>query len=192
MSCLFNIVQDIIRVNAAHECKPKYRPVYWNCHDIGVFFAYLATSGQTRLDLTQRLVRQFLSAKLRFQRIVNTTSSASRTLLSQLMNILKGAAYIPVTIAAPVIGTPLLTRKMYRELESWLYAECLIDSVIVDRMNCICVLRQRFSSLHNLRPPSEWEDHEKSYEWLRNFRTKWWFYFLFPSLLITNMHSELY
>jgi hypothetical protein len=179
-------VQDIIRVNAAHHHKPKYRPVYWNCHDIGVLFSYLATSGQIRLDLTQRLLRQFLSAKLQSQRLLNTASSTSLVLLSQLMSILEGAAYIPATLVAPVVGAPLLTRKVYREIQSWLHVQCMIDRAIVDRMDCVCVLRERFPSLHYLTPPFDWENHERSYEWLRNLQGKWWFYVLFPSLHSTS------
>ncbi|KAI7776956.1 hypothetical protein LA080_004250 [Diaporthe eres] len=71
---LDNLLRELLRVNRNMSSRPAYRPLYWNCHDIGCRFAYLAIGGDADISLIQHLSGIFERAKFRAQGILSSAT----------------------------------------------------------------------------------------------------------------------
>ncbi len=90
-------VQDLIRVDGTLDSKSRYKPLYWNCHDIGCRFAYLAATPDANLSLLRELSGRFERAKFATQRTLDTV------VMSAQMELDRYSLYAtPTTTSVPV------------------------------------------------------------------------------------------
>lgn len=78
-------IQGLVRTNLERDDKPRYHTMDWNCHDVGIRLAYLATSGNGPLEIILKLLRSLKSNK-------DLTRAVSY-----------GAIFVPVAIFVPGI-----------------------------------------------------------------------------------------
>jgi len=55
-----------MRVNRAPDVQPPYRPIFWNCQDIAVRLALLATEHDNTIPLIRRISNAVVAAKRDF------------------------------------------------------------------------------------------------------------------------------
>jgi hypothetical protein len=137
------LVQNIIRVDAALDKKPRYRPIYWNCHDIAVRFAFLATAGYASFELAKMLSKLFERTKFNFQK-------TSNILIPHASSFAFDTAFGLAGVAFPPLGTVTLAQKVIRNGTIIAQQQIMTYSALMDRKSWVDTLEQRFPRLLGL------------------------------------------
>ena len=176
-------MQELIRVGANLDEKPAYRPIYWNCHDIGCRLAFLAAipgSDLTRLsNLSGTFERAKFSVQISVDSITSTATSWAETGVRQLESYNRMPLQVPHPLPMP--HEALALRMLYSGFKSAWRSIKISDNIkdmvrraIYDRHLWAGTLNQRFPNLQLLNDVThhEWDLHTPKLFW-ESFRSLW-------------------
>jgi hypothetical protein len=166
-------VQELLRVDSGLDCRPKYRHIYWNCRDICVRFAFLATEHYASLALAQTLSRLFESAKFEFQKGANFWSSNA---IWSVANISVDLLHTLGETAYPLLGAARFYEKLSQHVNMTAQKEKLIYEALMDRERWVGVLEQRFPQLRGLSMgQDQWENCADSVSIIALLKRRGWY-----------------